>query len=405
MRILIISDRIPYPVISGDRIRVFNLLKRIAPHHEVSMAVLLSAEGDEEGAQFVRENYCENVITARHNPMSKLRHVPGFIRYAAMGRPLEVKFYDSPDLHTQIRGLLSREHFDIVQIEHAHMAFYVHDIPKDAQTKKILVFHNVASVQTDRMKDIEGGPVDRFRGWLNSQMMPRWETRIANRFDRSVSMSDEDRQLLLEANPKLDVDVVPNGVDTSQYTPLSNTRKGTPSVMFIGNMSYSPNEDAALYFAEEILPLIWEHSPEVEFWIVGRDVSDRVKAIANERIHVTGRVDAIEPYYERAWLSVVPLRAGGGTRLKILEAMALGRPVVSTTVGAEGLAVEDGADILLADTPETFSQQVLRLLSDESLYKAVMKQGRKLVEEKYDWDPIAEKQLEVYEALGTEAPA
>jgi len=226
-------------------------------------------------------------------------------------------------------------------------------------------------------------------------MMRRWEPCYAERFGRCITVSEADRRLLRTVNPRLQVDVVANGVDTKVYQPLP--QEGTsPSLLFIGKMSYRPNGDAVLYFCREILPRIRRMIGEVEMWIVGKDPLPEVRQLNGDGVYVTGRVDDVVPYYSRSTACVVPLRAGGGTRLKILEAMALGRPVVSTSVGAEGLDVVDGEHLLIADSPEQFAEKTVRLLTDRALYQRITTNARQLVVTRYDWDAIAGQLMQIY---------
>lgn len=204
----------------------------------------------------------------------------------------------------------------------------------------------------------------------------------------------------MQANPRLQVDVIPNGVDIEKYQPLPlPSANESPRLLFTGNMGYPPCTDAALYFCNEIFPIIRQRIHAAELWIVGRDPTPGVLQLNGNGVHVTGRVEDIVPYYQQSSVCVVPLRAGGGTRLKILEAMALGRPVVSTTIGCEGLNVVDGKHLLIADTPEQIAEKTLRLLSDRQLYQEISINGRQLVVDQYDWNSIADRLLQVYEEL------
>jgi glycosyltransferase involved in cell wall biosynthesis len=326
-------------------------------------------------------------------------HLPGLLRFALTGKPLELKFLYSKELVRKIKQLVSSVDFDIVQIEPSRMAFYLETLPSGARYKCILVFHNVTSNQYDRIFQIEPMSVGKMRTRLYSWMMQSWEPRYAEQFDRCIAMSEADRYLLTTANSRLKVDVIPNGVDAQMYQPLSFD--GTqPALLFIGTMSYQPCIDAALYFVAEILPHITRAVPNVETWIVGRDPSPQVVQLNGNGVHVTGRVDDVRPYYSRSTVCVVPLRAGGGTRLKILEAMALGRPVVSTTIGCEGLDVVDGEHLLIADNPEQFAEKIIHLLKDKAFYQSIVLNARQLVVDKYDWDVIAEQLLDLYDKMG-----
>jgi glycosyltransferase involved in cell wall biosynthesis len=179
------------------------------------------------------------------------------------------------------------------------------------------------------------------------------------------------------------------------YRPLPH-EDTSPSLLFIGNMGYPPCVDAVLYFCREIFPRIRRATGAAELWIVGRDPQPEVLQLNGNGVHVTGQVDDVIPYYRQSAVCVVPLRAGGGTRLKILEAMALGRPVVSTAIGCEGLEVIDGEHLLIADDPDQFAEKTVRLLTNRKLYDHISTNGRKLAETRYDWDNIAGRLMQVY---------
>lgn len=397
MHILFITDYVPYPPVSGTRVRVYNLMRRVAQHHRVSLAALTTPDDDGEGVVHLR-TFCEQVVTAPIRRRSFLAHLPGLLRFALAGWPLELKFLYSHELVDKIKELGATVPIDVLQIEDARMALYNEALPSTSMTTRILAFHNVTSTQFARIAGIERTPMQKVRGWLHSRMMDRWEPRYAQRFDRCITVSEEDRRLLLERNAALRIDVLPNGVDTQRYHPLARDA-AQPAVLFIGNMDYTPCIDAAIYFVNDIWPRLRQARPDLELWLVGAAPAPEVLALRSDAIHVTGRVESVEPYYARSAVAVVPLRAGGGTRLKILEAMALGRPVVSTTLGAEGLDVINGRHLLLADTPAEFTAKTINLLTDNALYGQIVANARQLVVDKYDWDSIAHHLLKIYSEL------
>lgn len=394
MRILAITDTIPYPPVSGDRIRVYNLLRRIARQHQVWLAALLEKPDEVESVSHMEE-FCCGVEVAHVRRRHPLAHLPGLLRYALASKPLELKFYHSEELVHNIRHLASTVDFDVVQIVHSHMALYLETLPPDTRCKRILMFQNIAFDQFGRIFRVERRPVIKMRALIHSLMMHRWEPRYAERFDRCITVSEVDRHLLTTANPHLQVDVIPSGVDTQAYQPLP--QEGTsPTLLFVGKMSYPPCADAVLYFYREIFPLVRRMIGDVEMWIVGREPPPEVRRLSGDGVHVTGWVDDVVPYYSQSTVCVVPLRAGGGTRLKILEAMALGRPVVSTSIGCEGLDVIDGQHLLIADSPEQFAEKTVRLLKDRALYRHVTTHARQLVVDRYDWDMIAGQLMQIY---------
>lgn len=397
MKVLVITDRIPYPISSGGPLRIYNLVLRVAQHHEVWLAALSETPGQDEGTSHM-QGLCCGVEVAVRSPRHPVAHLPGLVQYALQGKPLELKFGHSDELVSKVQGLSAAIDFDIVQIEYSHMAPYIEALPPKRRAKRILMFHDVAFSKFERIARYETSRLRKVRPWLHSAMMHRWEPRYAARFDRCATVSDADAALLTTANPRLRVDVVPNGVDTRAYQPLPE-EAGPPSLLFVGNMGYTPCVDAALYFHGEILPLVRERVPEVQLWIVGTNPAPEVRQLEGEGVHVTGRVADVVPYYAQSTACVVPLRAGGGTRLKILEAMALGRPVVSTTIGCEGLGVTDGRDISIADSPGQFARKTVDLLTDRVLREQITTNARHLVADRYDWDDVAEHLMGIYADL------
>jgi sugar transferase (PEP-CTERM/EpsH1 system associated) len=394
LNILVITDTIPYPPISGGQIRVYNLLRRIAGQHQVWLAALLDKPDGAEGVSHMEE-FCCGVEVAPVRRRHPLAHLPGLLRYALAGRPLELKFRYSEELARRIRRLVSTVSFDVVQIHHSEMALYLEALPPHVRCKRILMLHNVAFHQFGRIFRIERRPLRKLRAWLHSLGMRRWEPHYAERFDRCIVVSEADRQRLMAANPRVQVDVIPTGVDTQLLQPLPHHRT-SPALLFIGKMSYAPCADAVLYFCREILPMIRRRVGNVEMWVVGTDPPPEVRRLDGEGVHVTGRVADVVPYYRRSSVCVVPLRAGGGTRLKIFEAMALGRPVVSTTLGCEGLDVVDGQHLLIADSPGQFAERTVRLLVDRALYQRIATDARQLVVDHYDWDAVAQQLMQIY---------
>jgi glycosyltransferase involved in cell wall biosynthesis len=233
-------------------------------------------------------------------------------------------------------------------------------------------------------------------------MMSKWEPFFAERFGGCIVVSESDRRILLSMNPHLRIDVIPNGVDTNLYQPLAHSSI-SPALVFVGNMGYRPNIDAMNYFCRAIYPQIRREVADLEMWIVGINPSPEVKQLEGNGVHVTGPVNDVRPFYSRSTVCVIPLRAGGGTRLKILEAMAVGRPIVSTSIGCEGLEVVDGEHLFIADTPQQFVERTIALLRDEGLRQRISTQARKLVVTQYDWELITQRALQVYSRIARRA--
>jgi glycosyltransferase involved in cell wall biosynthesis len=397
MRILVISDCLPYPLNGGDRVRIYNLLRRVASVHEVWLAALVDAAQDARPGVAHLEEFCAQVRFASVQPKRRLARVPGLVRFALRGLPPELSLLHSDDLARAVRQMAGANAFDIVQVE-SRMGLYLAALPPQLHRKSVIMFQNFTFQQDRRVSQIERRWDRKARTFVNSLAMRYWEPRQAERFGLATTVSEIDRQLLLKANPRLRAEVIPNGVDVARYKPLL-APSGTPSLLFVGNMGYPPCADAMVYFCQEILPIIRRELCSVQVWIVGRNPRPEVMRLNGDGVHVTGAVDNVLPYYQQTAVSVVPLRAGGGTRLKILESMALGRPVISTTIGCEGLAVKDGEHLLLADDPADFAQKTIQLLTEVPLYQRLTANARKLVETCYDWDKIADRLMDVFAEL------
>jgi glycosyltransferase involved in cell wall biosynthesis len=304
----------------------------------------------------------------------------------------------------KIQGLVSQIEFDVVIIEHTIMGLYLEALPPALRKRTAWLLHDIDYDKLKRISHLEPGTIRKLQLKGRSIMMRSWMPRFADRFGLCVTVSDMDRRLLVSANDRLKVEVSPNGVDTHRYNPLPE-EEGAPALLFVGNMGYGPNIDAVDYFCRRILPLVQRGVPDTELWIVGTNPPARVKALCGGAVHVTGGVEHIEPYYSRCKVCIVPLRAGSGTRLKILEAMALARPVVSTTLGCEGLDVADGVHVLLADSAQGFAEKTVELLVKPELRRRLAAKARELVVSRYDWDTIAERLQEILSQLKNESVA
>lgn len=394
MRVLYITDYLPYPLISGDRIRVYNLLSRIARHHQVSLLALFKTAYDYEGLAHLRR-FCFSVDTAGYSWRHFYEDIPGLIKFTLDRKPWELRLAYSSELASRIRQISSEIKFDVFHIENSRMALYQEEIEQVNCSRTILAFQNLAFLQYERISRIERNLIRKIRSRLFSFSMKRWEPRYAQKFNCCLTVSKLEKKKLLELNPALNVKVIPNGVDIDRFQPIQHM-DSKPDILFVGTMDYSPGADAALYFCSEIFPLIRNEIKEAQVWIVGNDPPRALTNLSENGIHIMGRVDDVHPFYEKCSVCVVPLRAGGGTRIKILEAMALGRPVVTTSIGCEGLDVQNGKHLLVSDDPKEFAQKVVSLFTDRDLYKQIAANARSLVTEKYGWDAISQELLEVY---------
>lgn len=361
------------------------------------LAAFRATDEQEEGVAHLLE-FCREVVTVRHKSLKDVMHFGKVLTSMLQGEPPELRLAFSEELATQIRRLADRVDFDIVQIEHGSMGMYLDALPPQLRKRAVWVLHDIDFDKFKQIAHIERTKDTKMRAWIHAMMMRRWQPHFASLFGLCVTMSEADRRLLLSANRSLRVEVAPNGVDTNHYRPLPDEGDAA-DMLFIGNMGYQPNVDAAVYFCHEVLPLIRRDVPDAKLWIVGINPGAPVRRLEGNGVFITGGVPDVIPYYRRSKVCVVPLRAGSGTRLKVLEAMALGRPVVSTTMGCEGLEVVDGEHILIADDTKLLAEQTVKLLRHNELRARIAAKARAFVVASYDWDIIAEKLMNDLDGL------
>lgn len=396
LKILFLTYGVPWPPDSGGRIRDFNLLRSLAPHAEIVLCCFAKDESEIPDLSALR-SLCREVRIYRPGRRSLWEHAGAIAKALWAGRPLATHPFYYAEFASELLAVARREAVEIFQIEHSFLAGYGDAVPENC--RPVLSFHNVGSVQYARMARLDTGLRRRAGFLLKALLMRRWEARYAGRFSRCITVSSADAAVLRRANPSLSVSVVENGVDCLKFRMLSEAPSGN-DVLFAGVLGYPPNTDAVRFFCQRILPLVRREVPDARLLIAGKSPPPEVRSLAaSGAALVLPDVADIIPCYQRVRLAVVPLRAGGGTRLKILEAMALGRAVVSTSIGCEGLSVAHGRDILIADHPGDFAACVVSLLRDAASRAELAARARHTVESNYDWRIPAAKLLEVYSSL------
>ena len=397
LKILFVTFGLPVPPISGARLRDYHFLIRVAARHDVSVLSLLESQPEsahlEEFRRFGLE--AEGFVA----PLSLWKAAPAALAGRLQGRPLATGPFYVPALARRLRQLVIERNIDLVQIEHSFLAPYGDALPRGHRCVRVLSFHNVGVHQYRSMVDMSAGWA-RVVARLKARSMEGWEARIARRFDHAIVVSDFDARTLRELGVQVPITTIVNGVDCDAVPLLDPPPPGPDELLFVGTMGYRPNRDAAEFFCREVLPRIRAERPNCRLTLAGTGGRRWLAHLAQPGlVDVTDRVDDLRPYYQRARVVVVPLRAGSGTRLKILEAMAYGRPVVSTTIGCEGLDLRDGGEIVIADEPSRFARRVGELLQDPRAWALIREAARRRVEERYAWGPRAEALMSLHEGL------
>jgi sugar transferase (PEP-CTERM/EpsH1 system associated) len=398
MRILFLTPQLPYPPQKGTALRNWGLISELASRHRLS---LLSFQAPGQSAQPAPPlaaacALVESVPQPTRALRNRLRDMLT-TRQPDMALRLASKAYAQ-----RLTNLLAREPFDVVHIEGIELAPYLNTI-EEAQPRPLIVFddHNCEYLLQQRVFLTDLRIPARWLGaaysFVQWRRLHRYEALACRRADRVLAVSEADATALQELVPHLEVTVVPNGVDTRVYTPRS-THHYTPTLIFTGTMDFRPNVDAVLWFAHEVLPRVRAEVPGAHFIVVGQRPHRRLDRLRDHpAVTLTGWVEDVRPYIAQAAVYVAPLRMGGGTRLKLLEAMAMGKAVVATRLGAEGYPVTDGRELLLADTPADFAAAVGALLRAPQRRAELSQAARAFVEQRYDWQAIVPRVEALYE--------
>jgi polysaccharide biosynthesis protein PslH len=305
-------------------------------------------------------------------------------------------------MRVELERILGSEPFDLVQMEGVHLYAYLPTIAAAPGRPRVIAdWHNIESELIRRYSE-NLSPLlpTRWYAARTARLVESLEPTLLKQCQANLVCSERERQVLLARSPGATIRVVENGVDAGGPVPVPKARLERRDLVFVGSMDYHANIDAALYFAREIWPALHQRRPDLRFVIVGSRPTPEVLALGRQAgIVVTGTVDSVGPYYDAALAAVVPLRVGSGTRLKVLEAMAAGVPVISTSLGAEGLAVTEGKHLILADTPAAFTSAVVRLAGDDAEWMQIAIAGRELAASRYDWSGIAASLYEFYEEV------
>jgi len=392
MRILWLGSGLLLPLDKGGKLRSWHLLRHLAARHEVTFLCFAdpaAAPADVDGMRQV----CRRLETVSRTRVAKgtARFYLDAARYLADPLPYAVAAYRSPPYRERLASLLGGGRFDALVCDFLVPAV---NMPAGTSCPSVLFTHNVEAEIWRRHAETAAPAWKQMLLRGQWRRMLRFEGETIARFDSVLAVSEADRDTLAALYPRQlrgPVHVIPTGVDVEYFRPALGLSREPARLVFTGSMDWLPNEDGVLYFAREVLPRIRRAVPGARLSIVGREPTPAVRRLADEdpSIEVTGRVDDIRPHVGRARVAVVPLRVGGGTRLKIYEAMAMGTPVVSTTVGAEGLPLTPGHDVALADDPESFADAVVRLVQDDHAWAAMADAGLRLVTERYDWSAVA----------------
>ena len=384
-RILLLTQVLPYPPDSGPKVKTWNVLKYLAQHHEVTLVSFV--RGDQSAEVKHLQAYCKAVHTVEMN-RTKIADGLAMVRSFLTGQPWMMVRDDRAEMRNLVDRLCQEQPFEIAHADQHNMAQYAE---RATNARKVLDAHNALWLLYKRlsetMSDSGRSGVQKILLKRDWRLLKTYEGRICREFDGLLTVSAEDQAALEEAaGRKLNAIVIPIAVDTDEAGYVQR-HADADHILHIGTMYWPPNIDGIKWFVQEVYPLIRAQKPAVQFDVVGARPPQELTALNSQGlgINVTGYVEDPTPYLQQAGLMVVPLRAGGGMRVKILNALSQGLPIVTTTIGCEGIAVQHGKHVFIADSPQDFAQATLKLLEDRPLADELGRNGRALIQSTYDY--------------------
>ena len=400
MKILFMTQVLPYPLDAGPKIRGYHVLCHLSQTNEITLLSFTRSSDSPEAISHLK-SICTHLETIG---MPRSRYLDGkaMVKSLLNNLPFLITRDEVSQMDLMVSQLINKERYDVIHADQLWMAPYALKAQKEAikcgyHPEIILDQHNAVQLIPGRMA--ESSESQFVKLWLKREagLMAAYERKICEQFDRVVWVTEEDLKVVFpEVTSSLNTDeknsVIPICIDAEEMVPLEKIPE-SKDILFIGGMHWPPNADGVNWFGNEVFPLILQKQPNAQFVAVGKQPP---ATLTGENIVKTGYVDSTDTYWAGSRVFVVPLRAGGGMRVKILDAWVKGVPVVSTSIGAEGIDYSHGKDILIADTPDDFAQAVNRLLTDETLAMELSRAGQETIRKRYDWKSIYPQWDKVY---------
>jgi len=399
-KILWLSHFVPYPPKGGCFQRSYNLIKEISSRNDIYLIALKHKDSthpdfDINIAKSELEKLCKEVIIVDISS-STSRAALYAVAFKSLFTitPLSVNLFKSGEMHEAIKRMIQKYKFQVVHFDTISMAEYIKDI---GNVPKVMNHHGVESFMIKRRVENEPNVFNKLYLMIEGYKLERYEKIYCARFDMNFAVSELDKELLRNITGVENIEVIENGVDIDYFFPSDSIKKNK-SIIFAGRLDQYSNRESILYFCAKVWPLIKNKHPDVRFTIIGNNPPAKLAEIAgnDKNIELLGYVDDVRPYFANAMISVCPIKDGGGTRIKILDALAMGMPIVSTSIGCEGIDVTPGADVFIADTPEEFADKVDKIITNIDKRQSMSKNARKTAEDKYSWKTISEKLDRLY---------
>ena len=388
MKLLFLANRTPYPPFRGDKLKIYHLAKRLAAKgHELTLLTFAQSAED-----FAAREKLETIFKEVHLvSLPAWKSAMNCLAAAWDSKPVQVLYFQDATMRKKLVEVLRANHFDAVHVQHLRMAPY---LAGNKFIPRILDLPDAFSLYWQRRKSVDRGFFQRQFEAMEGARVLRYEP-VMKDYELALTCSAEDLEYLQQTHGAANLRLLPNGVDLDTFYPRDHDYSHNQTLLFTGNMDYAPNVDAVQYFSEEILPLIRRSYPAVRLVIAGQRPVESVRKLAGEGIEVTGFIEDLAAKYNEASVVVAPLRFGAGTQNKVLEAMAMGIPVVCSNIGFAGLGIAQGEGAFMQVQPDAFAQSVIELLNDEALRRRTGHKGIEVMRQRFGWDAIATR-LEDY---------
>lgn len=393
MKVLMLTPYLPYPLLTGGQTRSYNLIRRLSHlGHKITLFSLIKNDGERKYVGEL-EKFCDEVKVFRRS--EKPWTVRNIVKTGFSFYPFLVVRNWAKDEKDEIEKIITIGNFDLIHAE----TFYVMPHIPETDIPILLVEQTIEYLVYKHFADQFKIPFLKQLLYLDIYKMKYWELRYWRKAKRVVAMSDEDKKTMTHQIPALDVDIVPNGVDSNYFAKKVSARSKEPIILYLGNFTWLQNREAVSVLISQVWPKIKTKIPNSKLWIIGKDARIFFAHFESRDIRVD-EISDVREAYQNASVLVAPIYGGGGTRYKNLEAFASGLPVVTTTLGIGGTDAKDGTEVIIKDEPGEIATATVNLLKNKDLYKRISQNAKNMVREKYDWDPIAKKLSDLYEDLG-----
>jgi sugar transferase (PEP-CTERM/EpsH1 system associated) len=387
LNILFLANRFPYPPFRGDKLKIYNLTRRLAVKHDLYLVTFYESRDELNYLKDIQPFFKEIELVYLPKWRSILNGIPALFSHT----PLQVAYFKSSKMKRMVKLALDRYNIDVVHTQHLRMSQYT----KHLDMPKILDLPDAFSLYFKRRNETDRPLINRLIDSIEIGRLTK-EEKVVTAYDKTLVCSVEDKKYLEKLHKTDNINILLNGVDLATFdVEEGHDYSHNLTLLFTGNMDYAPNVDAVQYFVKEMWPTISEVNPKTKFIIAGQRPVDAVQKLASDKIEVTGFIPDLKDMYADASVVIAPLRFGAGTQNKVLEAMAMGVPAVCTHIGFEGLQIQSGQGVIMAKEKPQFIQEVNMLLADAAKRQEVGEQGLAIARTRFSWDKIA-VQLEAY---------